>query len=472
MTHGVEGEQAMTAYDLAIIGSGPGGYVAAIRAAQLGMRVALIEEDELGGVCLNWGCIPSKAILSAAEHFDQLKAGKVPGLQLTGLSVDYGAVIDASRKAAERLSKGVASLMRKNQIEVVRGRGRLAGSGQVLVSDGERESALEARNILLSTGSRELVLPGIEIDGRRVLTSRQALETRELPESIVIVGGGAVGLEFAYTYAVYGVQVTIVEMMDQLLPGLDRELAEALANSFTRRGVKIATSTTYRGLEVNDQGVVVTVEGEKGEQELRMDQLLLAVGRRARVEDIGLEQAGVQVENGFVAVGEDYRTAAPGIWAIGDVIGPPLLAHKASEEGKAAVEFMAGQRKKRVDPRTIPACIYCQPQVASVGLSEDEARAADYDVRVGKVPFVASGKAVGTGHTEGFVKIVSDARYGEILGCQAIGAGVTELIAEVTLAMVLEATVREVGETCHAHPTLSEVILESALAAEGRAIHF
>jgi len=462
----------MTSYDLAIIGSGPGGYVAAIRAAQLGLQVAMVEEDALGGVCLNWGCIPTKAILTAAEHFEALRGGKIPGVQVEGLSVDFGAVIDASRKAADRLSRGVAHLTRKNQIEVVRGRGRLAGGGQVVVTNGEGESGLEAKNILLATGSTELILPGIEIDGRRVLTSREALESRELPESIVVVGGGAVGLEFAYTYAAYGAQVTVVEMQGQLLPGLDREVAEALANSFARRGVKIATNTAYRGLELNGNGVVVTVEGEKGEEELRASQMLLAVGRRARVEDLGLEQAGVELKNGFIAVGENYRTAAPGIWAIGDAIGPPLLAHKASEEGKAAVEFMAGARKKPVDPRTIPACTYCQPQVATVGLSEEAARAANYDVRVGKVPFVANGKAVGSGHTEGFIKIVSDARYGEILGCQAIGAGVTELIAEVTLAMALEATVREMGEACHAHPTLSEAMMETALAAEGRAIHF
>ena len=348
---------------------------------------------------------------------------------------------------------------------------RIAEPGQVLVSDGERESALEARNILLSTGSRELVLPGIEIDGRRVLTSRQALEKRELPESIVIVGGGAVGLEFAYTYAVYGVQVTIVEMMDQLLPGLDRELAEALAKSFTRRGVKIATSTTYRGLEVNDQGVVVTVEGEKGEQELRMDQLLLAVGRRARVEDIGLEQAGVQVENGFVAVGEDYRTAAPGIWAIGDVIGPPLLAHKASEEGKAAVEFMAGQRKKRVDPKTIPACIYCQPQVASFGLTEAQAVERRHKVKVGRSPFRANGKALGLGDYDGFVKIVADATSGEILGAHLVGPEVTELLPELVLAHNWELTPEEIARTVHAHPTLSEVLMEAAHGVFGEAIH-
>ncbi|MFQ5514801.1 MAG: dihydrolipoyl dehydrogenase [Myxococcota bacterium] len=462
----------MMAFDLVIVGSGPGGYVAAIRAAQLGMRVALVEEDSLGGVCLNWGCIPTKTILNAAEHFEALREGGVPGVRAEGLSCDYGEVIDASRNAAARLSRGVASLMKKNAIELLRGRGRLDGGPRVVVSSGDGEQALEAPNVLLATGSTELILPGVEVDGQRVLTSREALEARERPDSLVVIGGGAVGLEFAYSYSAYGTQVTVVEMEDQLVPGLDREVAETLAHSFTRRGIRVATRTSFKGVEVNDRGVVVTVEGEKGEEELSADQMLLAVGRRARTEELGLEEAGVHVERGFVETQPDHRTSAAGIWAIGDLIGPPLLAHKASEQGRAAVEFMAGRRKRPLDPNRVPACIYCQPQVASVGLSEEQARAAGYDVRVGKIPFVANGKAVGSGHTEGFVKIVSDARYGEMLGGQAIGAGVTELIAEVTLAMTLESTVREVGETCHAHPTLSEVIMEAALAAEGAAIHF
>jgi dihydrolipoamide dehydrogenase len=458
-------------YDLAIIGSGPGGYVAAIRAAQLGMQVAIVEQDQLGGVCLNWGCIPSKAILHAAELYEALLRG-VPGIRAEGLTADYAAVIDASRKAADRLSKGVRSLMRKNRIEVVEGRGSLASGPQVVVRNGEEETALAARNVLLAVGSTERVFSGIQVDGKRVLTSRQALESRELPESIVIVGGGAVGLEFAYSYATYGSRVTVVEMTEQLLPGIDREVADALAKSFARRKVTIRTRTAYRDLEVKDAGVIVGVEGEQGAEELPADQVLIAVGRQALVEGIGLEESGVQLEKGFIKVGPDYRTTAEGIWAIGDVIGPPLLAHAASHEGIAAVEFMTGQARKSVDATRIPVCIYCQPQVASVGLSEEEARAAGHEVRVGKFPFAASGKAVATGHTEGFVKLVSDARYGEILGCQVIGSGATELIAEVTLAMALESTTRELGETSHAHPTLSEAIMEAALAAEERALNF
>jgi dihydrolipoamide dehydrogenase len=457
----------MNTFDLAVIGSGPGGYVAAIRAAQLGMRVAIVEEDALGGVCLNWGCIPSKAILQAAEQFESVERG-IPGLKFEGISFDYGGVIDASRKAASRLNRGVASLMKKNEITVVEGRGRVAGGGQVIVSAESGETALEARHILLATGSTEFVFPGVEVDGVRVTTSRQALEARELPGSVVIVGGGAVGLEFAYTYLTYGVETTVIEMADQLLPGIDADVAGALAQSFSRRKATIRTSTAYKALEVNGDGVVVTVEGEKGEEELRADQVFFGVGRRALTEGLGLEDANVEVKNGFIAVGPDYKTSAEGIWAIGDVIGPPLLAHAASEEGVLAVENMAGQARKPLDPLRVPVCIYCQPQVASVGLSEEQARSAGHDVRVGRFPFAASGKAVAVGHTEGFVKLVSDSRYGEILGCQVVGAGATELIAEITLAMQLESTVREVAETSHAHPTLGEAIMEAALDAEGR----
>jgi dihydrolipoamide dehydrogenase len=461
----------MNSYDLAVIGSGPGGYVAAIRASQLDMRVAIVEADRLGGVCLNWGCIPSKAILSAAELYEAVKQG-VPGLRVQGLEPDFGAVIDASRVAADRLHRGVGTLMSKNKIDVYEGWGSLAGKGQVLVKSKEGETALEARHVLIATGSREWVLPGVTVDGKRVLTSREALESRELPGSIVVIGGGAVGCEFAYAYQAYGAQVTIVEMLEQLLPGMDAEVAKTLERSFTRRKVKVLTQTFFKSLEVKGDGVVVTLGGEKGEQEIQADQVLFAVGRKAIIEDIGLEGLGVETDRGFVRVNAEGRTSVEGIWAIGDVKGPPLLAHKASEEGIAAVEFMAGKRTRPIDPRRIPACIFCQPQVASVGLTEEEARAAGHDVRVGKFPFGASGKAVATGHTDGFMKLVVDGRYGEILGCQGIGSTVSELVAEVTVAMNLESTVREIGETNHAHPTLSEAIMEAALAAEGRSINF
>jgi dihydrolipoamide dehydrogenase len=462
----------MKAFDLVVIGSGPGGYIAAIRAAQLGMRAAIVEEQQnLGGVCLNWGCIPTKAILSSAELFEAVKHG-VPGLVVEKLSADYGAVIDASRKVADRLARGVRSLMKKNKIEIIAGRARLTRGREVIVTRDGTDVALEGRNIILATGSTEFVFPGLAVDGKRVLTSREALESRERPESLLVIGGGAVGLEFAYAYNAYGTKVTVVEMKDQLLPGFDAEIATALASSLSRAGVKILTSTAYKGLEVDAEGVSVTIAGKKGEQVLRAAQVLVAVGRRALIDDLGLELRGVAVERGFIKIGTDYRTTAEGVYALGDCSGPPLLAHKASHEAVAAVEIIAGRREHGIDYKKIPACIYCQPQVASIGLSEAEARAAGHDVKVGKAPFAASGKAVGSGHTEGFVKLVSDAKYGEILGCQIIGHGATELINEVSLAMTLESTVREVGETSHAHPTLSEMLMEAALAAEDRALNF
>jgi len=462
----------MKSFDVVVIGSGPGGYIAAIRAAQLGLTVAIVEEaPTLGGVCLNWGCIPTKAILSAAETFAAVKHG-VPGLVVDGVTANYGQVIDASRAAADRLVRGVNGLMRKNKIEVLLGRGRLTAAREVMVTRDGGTETVEAKNVILATGSTELVLPGVQIDGKKVLTSREALESRELPAAIVIVGGGAVGLEFAYAYNAYGSQVTVIEMQDQLLPGFDKETADQLGRSFQRSGMKIMTKTAFKGVDTSGPGVVVTAENEKGAVELKADQMLLAVGRRALTADLGLEARGVTLERGFVKITRDQRTTADGVWAIGDCSGPPLLAHKASHEGVAAAEYIAGVRKHPIDLRKIPANIYCQPQVASVGYSEAEAKAAGFDVRVGKAPFAASGKAVGTGHTEGFVKIVSDSKYGEILGAQIIGYGATELINEIALAMIVESTVTEVGETSHAHPTLGEMLMQAALAAEGRALDF
>jgi dihydrolipoamide dehydrogenase len=460
----------MTSYDLIVIGSGPGGYVAAIRGAQLGMRSAVVEQDELGGVCLNWGCIPTKAILHSAEQYEAVRHG-VPGLIVDGLRPDWPAVIDASRRAAGRLNKGVQSLLRKNRVDVLKGRGSLAGKGQVKVQSGEAAEVYGASQIILATGSTEWVFPGVTVDGERILTSREALASKELPDSILIVGGGAVGLEFAYAYASFGTRVTLIELQPQILPGFDRETAEELARAFARRGIEVRTSTAYKGVETSDGGVVVTVDGEKGEQEIAASKLLLAVGRRALVQGLGLEEAGVTLERGFVKIDAQQRTSAPGIWAIGDCAGPPLLAHKASHEGVAAVEFMAGVRRHPIDPRRIPGNFYCQPQVGTIGWSEAQAREAGRDVRVGRVPYAASGKAVGAGHTEGFLKLVADARHGEVLGCQILGYGATEMINEVSLAMALECTTAEIAEACHAHPTLAELLAEAALAAEGRSIN-
>lgn len=460
-------------FDLAVIGAGPGGYVAAIRAAQLGRKVAVVEEDRPGGVCLNWGCIPSKALLTGAELVDSLKNhGDTFGVSAGQLVLDYGKVIDHSRKSADRLCKGVQALLKKNQIELVRGRGRLASPTSVAVT-GEDERAIEAAHVLLATGSTEWVPPGVAVDGERVLTSREALASKRIPDSIVIIGAGAVGLEFAYVYAMYGAKVTVIEMAPQALPGADSEVAQVVEREFRRKKIEIRTGTRFEELKVEPNGVRVAVrKGDAGDS-LVADQVLVAIGRRPLSADLGLETAGVETDDkGFVRVDARFATSAPSVLAIGDLAGAPLLAHKASEEGIAAVELLAGVQRPAVDHHKIPACIYCQPQVAWIGLTEAEAKAKHGEVRVGRFPFTASGKAVAAAHTAGFAKIVAEPRFGEIVGAHVVGHGATELIAELSLAMTLEATTTEVAGTPHAHPTLSEAIMESALAAEGRGINF
>jgi len=461
------------AFDLAVIGSGPGGYVAAIRAAQLGMKVAVVEADRLGGVCLNWGCIPSKALLTGAELVENLtQHGAAFGVNASGISLDYGKLIDHSRATADRLTKGVGSLFKKNRIEWVKGRGRLASATSVSVT-GETERTLDAAHILLATGSTEWAPPSIPVDGVRVLTSREALESRRMPGRLIVIGAGAVGLEFAYVYAMYGARVTVVEMADQMLPGADKEVAATLAREFKKKNVDVRTSTKFEQLKIEGSGVRVTVSKSGASEELECDQVLVAIGRRPLSADLGLEAAGVRVDaKGFVEVGADFRTAAPSVSAIGDLIGGPLLAHKASEQGIQAVELIAGARA-HAHLGAIPFCIYTQPQVAWVGLTEEQARAQHGDaLRVGKFPFQASGKAIAALHTAGFAKILSTAPHGEIVGAHIVGHGATDLIAEIGLAMTLESTTAEITATCHAHPTLSEAILEAALAAEGRGINF
>jgi dihydrolipoamide dehydrogenase len=461
-------------FDWVVIGSGPGGYVAAIRAAQLGQRVAVVEEDRPGGVCLNWGCIPSKALLTGAELVENVRThGETFGLRAGKLELDYSKVVDHSRKTADRLCKGVRGLLEKNRIELVAGRGRVAGPHSVEVSEPVGR-VLEAERILVATGSTEWVPPGLEVDGERVLTSREALELREVPERLVVVGAGAVGIEFAYVYAMYGSKVTILEMMDQMIPGADADVASALQREFRRKGIEVRLATRFEKLERGGGGVGVAISSEKGSEELPADLLLAAIGRRPRSAGLGLEEVGVALDHrGFVTVDEELRTSVPSIAAIGDVAGGALLAHKASEEGIAAVEFANGLRRPALDHDRIPACIYAQPQVAWVGLSESAARERyGPDLKVGKFPFTASGKALAAAHSAGFAKILAEPEYGGIVGAHVVGVGATELIAEIGLALTLEATTEEVAATCHAHPTLSEAILEATLAAEGRAINF
>lgn len=467
------GTQGSGRYDLAVVGAGPGGYVGAIRAAQLGQRVAVIEEDRPGGVCLNWGCIPSKALLSGAELIDQLRNhGSTFGVEAGELRLDYGKAIDHSRKTADRLCKGVQSLLKKHAIELVPGRGRLASPTSVAVT-GASERLVEASHVLLATGSTEWVPPGITVDGERVLTSRQALESKRIPDRIVIIGAGAVGLEFAYVYAMYGAKVTVVEMAAQALPGADPDVAQVVEREFRRNKVEIRTNTRFEELKVEANGVRVIVKKGDASEALEADQVLVAIGRRALSADLGLEAAGVATDaKGFVPVDASFATNVPTVRAIGDLVGAPLLAHKASEEGVAAAEVLAGIARGPLDHRKIPACIYCQPQVAWIGYTEAEAKAKFGEVRVGRFPFTASGKAVAAAHTAGFAKLIAEPRFGEIVGAHIVGHGATEMIAELSLAMTLEATTAEIAATSHAHPTLSEAILESALAAEGRSINF
>ena len=462
----------MPDYDLVVLGAGPGGYVAALRAAQLGLRTAVVERDRPGGVCGNWGCIPSKAILTDAALFAELRGGAARGIVADGLRVDYPRVIARSRESADRQAKGVEFLFRKAKVAYHHGTGRLAAGGIEVSADGRDGEHLRTRHLLLATGSRERTLPGLDVDGKLVLTSREALESSELPRSVVIIGGGAIGVEFAYIYASFGAKVTVVEMAGTLLPGMDPDLGRELARAFRRQGIDVLMEHRYERAARSPGRVDVTVSGGDGSRTLITDRVLIAVGRAPLSDEIGLDEAGIRTDNGFVSVDGSMRTSAEGVYAIGDLVGPLLLAHTASAQGVLAVETIAGKHADSgFDPSRIPVCIYCQPEVAAIGLTEPEARAKGYDVRVGKIPFRALGKAMAAGHTDGFVKLVSEAHHGAVLGVHMIGAGVTELIAEAALARSLEATTAEVAATVHAHPTLAEALHEAALAARGEAIN-
>jgi dihydrolipoamide dehydrogenase len=459
-------------YDLVVLGAGPGGYVAAIRAAQLGLRTAVVERDRPGGVCGNWGCIPSKAILTDATLFAELKAGARRGILADGIRIDYARVIARSREVADRQAKGVEFLFKKNHVAYHHGVGRLARSGVLVTADGGGPERLAARHVLLATGSCERTLPGLDVDGKVVITSREALESPELPPSVVIVGGGAVGVEFAYSLAAFGSRVTLVEMAETLLPGMDGDLGRELARAFTRQGIEVLTGHRFERLTRQPGGARVAVTGPAGTRTLEAARVLVAVGRAPLSTELGLEDVGVRTEKGFVVTGDGMQTSVEGVYAIGDLVGPLLLAHAASEQGVVAVETIARRRAGgHVDPSRVPVCIYCMPEVAAVGLTEADARAAGHDVRIGTFPFRALGKAMASGHTEGFVKLVTEARHGAILGVHMIGAGVTELIAEAGLARTLEATTEEVIATVHAHPTMSEAVREAALVASGQGVN-
>ncbi|MCS7082090.1 MAG: dihydrolipoyl dehydrogenase [Bacteroidetes bacterium] len=460
-------------FDLVVIGAGPGGYVAAIRAAQLGMRVAVVEKNKLGGVCLNVGCIPTKALLKSAEIAYTVRHAQEYGLRVEGpVQVDFQAVIARSRQVAERMSRGVQFLMKKNKIEVFSAAARLDGKGRVaLLRDGKPFEELRAPHIVLATGARPRELPFMRIDHRKIWDSTDALSASQRPDSMLIVGAGAIGVEFAYFYHMMGTRVTLVEIMPTILPAEDEDIGRELGKSYQKYGIEILTESSVTAVDTSGPKVKATLRTPQGERTLEVDVVLSAVGVTGNIENLGLEELGVRVDKGAVVVDEWYRTNVEGIYAIGDVAGPPWLAHVASHEGILCVEKIAGLEVEPLDYDNIPGCTYCQPQVASVGLTEKAARERGYDIRVGKFPFQASGKAAAIGHTEGFVKVIFDARYGEWLGCHILGWDATELISEAVLARKAEGTIHEVMRAVHPHPTLAEAIMEAAAAAAGEAIH-
>ncbi len=465
-------------YDLVVIGSGPGGYVAAIRASQLKMRVAVVERDRPGGVCLNWGCIPSKALLNSATAMETIRgASKEHGIEVGEVRFDFKKVIARSRGAAEKLSRGVRFLLKKNKVDYIEAQAAIAGPHTVAlaVADGKAPpevASLEAERILIAAGSGERLFPGMKV-GDGVITSKEALVLDKLPASVVVIGAGAIGLEFGYFYNAFGAKVTIVELEKQMLPGFDSELAEELRRAFVKRGVNVMLGHGYKSMARHGDLWSVAVTADGADKSIEAEAVLVAVGRTPLSNDLGLERAGCELERGgFIKINDSFQTTVPSIYAIGDVVRPPLLAHKASAEGIAAVEIMAGKREPGFDLLSIPGCIYCEPEVATVGLSEADARTRGIDVKVGKMPFRAIGKAVAIGEPEGFVKIVATKQYGEVIGCQIIGHGATDLIAEVVLGKTLEATTAEFGKAVHPHPTMSEGIMEAALAADGEAINF
>jgi len=458
-------------FDLTVVGSGPGGYVAAIRAAQLGMKVGIVERDRLGGICLNWGCIPSKALLKSAELYNNFKKAEEFGFTYKDLKYDFGKIIKRSRDVADRITKGVEYLMKKNKIEVVAGTAKLTGKSSLEVSsDVKSVDTIKSKNIILATGGRPRSIPGVTIDRKKIITSTEAMTMSEQPKSMVVIGGGAIGIEFAYFYASLGTKVTVVEMLPAILPNEDREITKILESSLKKLGIEIFTNAKVQSVQVGG-GVTVKVSGTEGTKEVKGDVALMAIGVQGNVEDLGLEALGVKIEKGFISVDEFGRTSVANIYAIGDVSGPPLLAHVASHEGIVAADHMAGKATHGTDRTTFPSCTYCQPQVASIGMTEDAALKAGHKLKIGRFPFRPLGKAMAIGETEGTVKLIFDEKYGELLGAHIIGSEATEMIAELGMAKALETTWEELHSTMHAHPTLAEAIMEAAGQAYGVAIH-
>lgn len=463
---------AEKSFDILVLGGGPGGYTAAIRAAQLGFRAGIVEADRLGGVCLNWGCIPTKALLKNAEILHQFKKASEWGISYENLSFDFGKIIQRSRTISDKISKGVEFLMRKNKIDYMAGYGTFCGPNSIEVKPKDGAAfKVNAAHVIVATGARARSLPGVPIDRKRVITSTEAMTLSEQPRSMIVIGAGAIGVEFAYFYNALGTKVTLIEMMPGILPIEDRELTKELEKSFKKQGIEILTETKVESATASANDVTVLVNGPDGRKELKADVALMAIGVQGNVEGFGLEKVGVTIDRNHIKVDKDYRTNVPGIYAIGDVIGPPWLAHVASAEGIHCVEAIKGLNPEPIDYSMIPGCTYCQPQVASVGLTEEKARAEGYELRIGKFPFRPLGKAMAIGETEGMVKLIFDAKYGELLGAHILGSEATEMIAELVLAKKLEATGKSIFHTVHAHPTLSEAVMEAAAAAYGEAIN-
>jgi dihydrolipoamide dehydrogenase len=461
------------AYDIIIVGSGPGGYVAAIRASQLGLKVAVVERAELGGICLNWGCIPTKALLKSANVFEYINHSEDYGISVKDAKADFGKIVERSRGVAEKMSGGVQFLMKKNKIDILKGTGKVKAGKTVAVTDDKGKSTdyTASKGVILATGARSRQLPSLPQDGKKIIGYREALVLPKLPKKMVIVGSGAIGVEFAYFYNTMGVEVTVVEYLPTIVPVEDEEVSKQLERSFKKQKMKIMTNSSVESVDTSGKGCKVKVKTKKGEEIIDCDIVLSAVGIETNIEGIGLEDVGIATDKGKILVNDFYQTNIPGYYAIGDITPGPALAHVASAEGIICVEKISGMNVEGLDYGNIPGCTYCSPEVASVGMTEKAAKEAGYDLKVGKFPFSASGKASAAGANDGFIKLIFDAKYGELLGAHMIGMNVTEMIAEIVAIRKLETTGHELIKTVHPHPTLSEAIMEAAAAAYDEVIH-
>ena len=458
-------------YDVIVLGSGPGGYVTAIRASQLGLKTAIIEKESLGGICLNWGCIPTKALLKSAQVFDYINHSEDFGIKVKEANADFSSVIKRSRDVADGMSKGIDYLLKKNKIEVIYGHGKIAKNNKVIVTKDDKQKEYSAKHIIIATGARSRELPNLKQDGKKIIGYREAMTLPSKPNKIVIVGSGAIGVEFAYFYNSMGVDVTIVEYMDNIVPIEDKDISKQLQRSFKKSGINIMTNSSVESVDTSGTGCKVLVKTKKGEETIVCDIVLSAVGIQPNIENIGLEEVGINTKNDRIIVDSYYQTNVPGYYAIGDILSTQALAHVASAEGITCVEKIAGHEPDVIDYGNIPGCTYCSPEISSVGMTEAAAIDAGYEVRVGKFPFTASGKASASGHKDGFVKVIFDAKYGEWLGCHMIGYNVTEMIAEAVVARKLETTGHEILKAVHPHPTMSEAVMEAVADAYDEVIH-